>query len=306
MSWRYTRDKGGRTSAGGKGEAKATRGSKTKDGKRKGHGSLAGWVVRAPRPDTADKGTWRSGGSPAGTPGDVTTVVTERRSVGGGDHPTQTPRLETWGAGDVGPVQPGYESGDTDAMLIAFERDTHRALADWVGDRELWPGWFGQGLHAMPPGLRRYPAYEADRTRWVLQRPGGKERLGAMERRMQRHADSAGARKLARERPVITASDLIRDRAERWRLEAAEDGGRRRRTTLGPGGGNTLSIFAEKRSTPLLRPSAELDKEGPASGNVGEEWGGIGDVPQNGTVGRKRKPSRRTTARHKKRLRTCC
>ena len=48
------------------------------------------------------------------------------------------------GAGDVGPVQPGYESGDTDAMLNAFNRDAHRALADWVGDRELWPGWFGQ------------------------------------------------------------------------------------------------------------------------------------------------------------------
>ena len=38
---------------------------------------------------------------------------------------------------NVGPVQPGYESGDTDAMLNAFNRDTYRALADWVGDREL-------------------------------------------------------------------------------------------------------------------------------------------------------------------------
>ena len=34
----------------------------------------------------------------------------------------------------------------TDAMLNAIKRDTHRALADWVGDREPWPGWFGQGL----------------------------------------------------------------------------------------------------------------------------------------------------------------
>lgn len=41
---------------------------------------------------------------------------------------------ESWGMGDVNPVQPGYESGDTDAMLNAFNKDTHRALADWVGD----------------------------------------------------------------------------------------------------------------------------------------------------------------------------
>ena len=115
------------------------------------------------------------------------------------------------GAGDVDPVQPGYESGDTDAMLNAFNRDTHRALADWVGDRELWPGWFGQGLHAVPVNLRGYQAYKADRTRWVLEQPGGAERLeAATVRRLQRHADPDSARRLAGERPVVTASDLIR------------------------------------------------------------------------------------------------
>ena len=77
----------------------------------------------------------------------------------------------------MGPVQLGYESGDTDAMLKAFNRDSHRALADWVGNREPWPGWIGQGLQAMSPYLRGYQAYEADRTRWVLQQLGGAERL---------------------------------------------------------------------------------------------------------------------------------
>ena len=143
---------------------------------------------------------------------------------------TQASMEATWGTGDVGPVQPGYESGDTDAMLNAFNRDTPRALADWVGDRALWPGWFGQGLHAIPPNLRGYQAYEADRTRWVLEQPGGAERLEAAARRLQRHADPAGARRLARERPVVTASDLIRDRAVRRQLDLAiAEGGRGRR-----------------------------------------------------------------------------
>ena len=53
-----------------------------------------------------------------------------------GDLAEQPYLVGAWGAGDVGPVQPWYESGDTDAMLNAFNRDTHRALADWVGDRE--------------------------------------------------------------------------------------------------------------------------------------------------------------------------
>ena len=67
----------------------------------------------------------------------------------------------------------------------------------------------------MPPSLRCYQAYEADMTRWVLQQPGGAARPeAATVRRLQRHADPDGARGLARERLVITASDLIRDRAE--------------------------------------------------------------------------------------------
>ena len=48
----------------------------------------------------------------------------------------------------------------------------------------------------MPPNLRGYQAYEAERTRWVLLQPGGTERLeAATARRLQRHADREGARR---------------------------------------------------------------------------------------------------------------
>ena len=48
----------------------------------------------------------------------------------------------------------------------------------------------------------------------------GAERLeAATVRRRQRHVDPDGARRLARERRVVTASDLIRDRTERRRLD---------------------------------------------------------------------------------------
>ena len=204
----------------------------------------------------------------------------------------------------MGPVQPGYESGDTDAMLNAFERDTHRALVDWVGDRELWPGWFGQGMHAMPPGLKGFPAFEADRTRWVLQRPGGKERLAAAtERRMQRHADPAGARRLAKERPVITASDLIRDRAERRRLEqTAEVGGRRKRSkSLSAATSSQLSQLTATERPPLLRPSADLVDEDKIIDGMGKVWVSIGAGPPGEPVGGKRKPGKKTTARQRKR-----
>ena len=101
--------------------------------------------------------------------------------------------------------------------MRCFNRDKHRALVDWVGDREPWPGWFGQGLRAMPPNLRGYQAYEADRTRWVLQRPRGTERMeAATVRRLQWHADLDGARRLARERPVVTASDLTVRKEGGW------------------------------------------------------------------------------------------
>ena len=117
---------------------------------------------------------------------------------------------------------------------------------------------------------------------------------------MQRHADPAGARKLARAPPVITALDLIRDIVEHKRLEAAEDGGRRRRTRglAAATSSQSSQPSAKERSTPLLRPSA--DKEGSACGS-GDEWGVIGDGTPKGTVGVKRKPSKRTTARHKRR-----
>ena len=206
--------------ARGKGATAVASGSKKKGVKQSGQGSLVGWVVRTPKDGVGAKGKREEGDlrgapSPGVLEGEERGSEREQRGV-----QATLESVMPWGTGDVGPVQPGYESGDTDAMLNAFERDTHRALADWVGVREPWPGWFAQGLHAMPPALRGYAAFEADRTRWVLQRPGGKERLAAaMERRMQRHADPAGARRLARERPVITASDLIRARAERRRLK---------------------------------------------------------------------------------------
>ena len=55
----------------------------------------------------------------------------------------------------------------------------------------------------------------------------------ATARRLQQHADPEGARRLARERPVVIASDLIQDRAERRRLDqASAEGGRGRRTRV--------------------------------------------------------------------------
>ena len=71
----------------------------------------------------------------------------------------------------------------------------------------------------MPPNLRGYQAYEADRTRWVLQQLSGAERLEAAAARRLLPADPDGARRLARERPVVTALELIRVRAERRRLD---------------------------------------------------------------------------------------
>ena len=181
------------------------------------------------------------------------------------------------GAGDVGPVQPGYESGDTGAMLNAFKRDTHRALADWVGDREPWPGWFGQGLQAMLPNLRGYQAYEADRTSWVLQQPGGAERLeAATVRRLQRHADPAGARRLARECPVTTASDLIRDPAERRRLDQSIAEGGRGRTI------KVASMAAASQSTPS-QPESQESARAPLLQWM-EDWGAEG--PDEGRKGR--------------------
>ena len=121
---------------------------------------------------------------------------------------------------------------------------------------------------------------------------------------MQRHADPAGARRLAKERPVITASDLIRARAERRRLEqTAEDGGRRNRSrsvaTATPSQSSQLT--ATERPAPLLRPFVALVNRDSVSDGVGKEWGGIGDGPPGETVGGKRKPGKKTAARQKKR-----
>lgn len=37
----------------------------------------------------------------------------------------------------MGNVQPGNESGDADAILNAFNKDTNRVLEDWIVDREV-------------------------------------------------------------------------------------------------------------------------------------------------------------------------
>ena len=224
-----------------------------------------------------------------------------------GVHATQASMEVTWGAGDVGPVQPGYESGDTDAMLNAFNRDTHRALADWVGT-ESWPGWFAQGLHAMPPNLRGYQAYEADRTRWVLEQPGGAERMeAAAARRLQRHADPDGARKLARDRPVVTASDLIRDRAERRQLvQATAGGGRGRRpraAVVATASQSTTSHLASQRSDTVLLHSPEVSPQGQVAVGKGRDWGAEGAKVEVGAAGRKRKPSSKAAARQRKKQR---
>lgn len=89
-----------------KGEGtKSTRGSKTKGVKRKGQGTLAGWVVRAPQVEVTVKRIClgeghRSGENLTGSPGDEGT----ERWLGLVVHPMQAPPRETWGAGDIGPV----------------------------------------------------------------------------------------------------------------------------------------------------------------------------------------------------------
>ena len=80
----------------------------------------------------------------------------------------QTTAWESWGVGDAGPVQ----SGDTDAMLNAFNRDTYR-------------GGFGRGQEALARVVWTGIAGDAPKrhrgvimlTRLtVLQQPGGKAR----------------------------------------------------------------------------------------------------------------------------------
>ena len=119
----------------GKGAPAVAKGSKKKWVKRSGQGSLAGWVVRTPKDGVGaqgkrEEGDLRDAHSPGVLEGGERGSEREQR----GAQATQE-SMVSWGTGDVGPVQPGYESGDTNAMLNAFERDTHRALADWVGDR---------------------------------------------------------------------------------------------------------------------------------------------------------------------------
>ena len=120
---------------------------------------------------------------------------------------------------------------------------------------------------------------------------------------MQRHADPAGARRLAKERPVITASDLIRDRAERRRLEqTAEVGGRRKRSkSLSAATSSQLSQLTATERPPLLRPSADLVDEDKIIDGMGKVWVSIGAGPPGEPVGGKRKPGKKTTARQRKR-----
>ena len=292
----------------GKGAPEVTSGSKKKGVKRSGQGFLAGWVVRTPKDEVGAQGKreeWdpRDASSPGWPEGEEIRSERDRRGV----QATQASMEVTWGTGDVGPVQPGYESGDTDAMLNAFNRDTHRALADWVGDSELWPGWFGQGLHAMPPNPRGYQAYEADRTRWVLEQPGGAERQeAATARRLQRHADPDGARRQARE-PVVTASDLIRDRAERRQLDQAiAEGGRGRRPRVAfraAASQSTTSQPASQREAPVLLQRLEVSDQGQEEVVESRGWGAEGVQAGAGAARRKRKPGSRAVARQRKKQR---
>ena len=126
---------------------------KGKSSNRKGQGTLVGLVMKEPIATAVGMGIRSSVGLRIGVlaPGLPVGTADVAEQSSSDEREMQTTAGESWGVGDAGPVQSGYESGDTDAMLNAFNRDTHRALADSVGDRNLWPGWFGQGLQAMPP-----------------------------------------------------------------------------------------------------------------------------------------------------------
>ena len=159
----------------------------------------------------------------------------------------------------------------------------------------------------MPPNLRGYQAYEADRTRWVLEQPGGPERLEAAARRLQRHADPDGARRLARERPVVTASDLIRDRAVRRQLDQAiAEGGRDRR----PRAAVMVAASQSTTSQPATQGAPALLQRLEFSGGQGLEevgesrsWEEEGVQVEAGAARRKRKPSNRSVARQRKKQR---
>ena len=114
----------------------------------------------------------------------------------------------------MGPVQSRYESGNTDAMLNAFNREIHRAFGQCGSDKDCM----------RHPPVRKLSRYVVDRTRWVLQQPGSVERLeAAAVRSLERLTDTDGTGKLAKECPVLRASDLIRDRVERRRMEQTKE-----------------------------------------------------------------------------------
>ena len=123
----------------GKGRVAVTSGRKRKGPKRPCQENLAGWVVRTPKDGVGDSERYSERGQ---RDDELTTGSSEGEDakIEQGSLGARTSLVEAWGAGDVGAVKPGYESGVTDKMLNAFNRDTRRALADWVGDREHWPG----------------------------------------------------------------------------------------------------------------------------------------------------------------------
>ena len=88
-------------------------------------------------------------------------------------------------------TRPGYESDNTDASPYAFNRDTHRALADWVEDRELLTGWFGQGFIA--------------------------HELRSKDRRPASLGAAPGRGRGARRSPALP-SEMVNDRVNQWPL----------------------------------------------------------------------------------------
>ena len=94
-----------------------------------------------------------------------------------------------------------------------------------------------------------------------------------------RHADPDGARRLARESPVVTASDLIRDTAERRRLDQSiAEGGRGRRIKVASMAAASQSTPSQPESqesahAPLLQWMEDWEAEGPEEGRKGRDWG---------------------------------
>ena len=99
-------------------------------------------------------------------------------------------------------------------------------------------------------------------------------------RKLQRHADPYGARRLARECPVITASDLIRDRAERRLLDQSiAEGGRGRRPRV-------ASMATASQSTRLCSTTSQLASPYCSGWRTGRQKGPRRGGPRGQILGR--------------------